>query len=435
MLECSQGSAYPDTGTTGLTCVSDQKSAAHHRCSPRSYRGSSPANRRRGLIRTRKRPTLTRDPAWADHSPALAPVRVTWAIAPRPARLELEDDAYAGIPCWRGEQDWVETEVRRAYQDEYAHIRHNLLDKNGVGGVSLRAVLAVAREMARTADWDTGRDSRLTVETLCTRTGLGERTVQTARLALKLLGVGTEVLRGRQRTKNERLVSHKAGDRGRGWASVWALHPRKPVDKTRVRVGNTWEMAPHPRRGVFSAPSLSFGHNSPTQESVHKRPASRGTRVKGGASRRGSSPEALLLAARWLRDRRTPAWAAPHPVHRWAPALKVAAEHGFTADDLNDLIDDWSRRNGKAAQPNTPLAWMKALIAKSDLDFPPHVLKQAAQDQALRDAADRKERAQAARVEAARKRQEAVQALGGTGHRAALAVARTATQARTHRYK
>ena len=42
--------------------------------------------------------------------------------------------------------------------------------------------------------------------------------------ALRLLGVATEVLRGRQRTRTERLASWRVGDRGRGWASVWALH-------------------------------------------------------------------------------------------------------------------------------------------------------------------------------------------------------------------
>ena len=50
------------------------------------------------------------------------------------------------------------------------------------------------------------------------------RTVQRADTALRLLGVATEVLRGRQRTRAERFASWRVGDRGRGWASVWALH-------------------------------------------------------------------------------------------------------------------------------------------------------------------------------------------------------------------
>ena len=44
-------------------------------------------------------------------------------------------------------------------------------------------------------------------------------------------GSRPEVLRGRQRTRVERLASWRVGDRSRyrGWASVWALHDGSPL--------------------------------------------------------------------------------------------------------------------------------------------------------------------------------------------------------------
>ena len=84
--------------------------------------------------------------------------------------------------------------------------------------------MRVAQARAAYADHATGRGSRPTNERLAADTGYSVRTVQRADTALRLLGVATEVLRGRQRTRAERLASWRVGDRGRGWASVWALH-------------------------------------------------------------------------------------------------------------------------------------------------------------------------------------------------------------------
>jgi hypothetical protein len=74
---------------------------------------------------------------------------------------------------------------------------------------------------------------------------------------LRLLGVATEVFRGRLRTYAERMASWRVGDRARGWASVWALHPPTPVDRTRIVCAGQIQMAPHPRRGLFSLKSSS----------------------------------------------------------------------------------------------------------------------------------------------------------------------------------
>ncbi len=82
----------------------------------------------------------------------------------------------------------------------------------------------MAEARAAFADHRTGRNCRPTNARLAAITGLSVRTVQRASTALRLLGVATEVMRGRQRTRAERFASWRVGDRGRGWASVWALH-------------------------------------------------------------------------------------------------------------------------------------------------------------------------------------------------------------------
>ena len=48
--------------------------------------------------------------------------------------------------------------------------------------------------------------------------------MQRADTALRILGVATEVLRGQQPTRAERLTSRRVSGRGRDWASVWAKH-------------------------------------------------------------------------------------------------------------------------------------------------------------------------------------------------------------------
>lgn len=94
----------------------------------------------------------------------------------------------------------------------------------GANQVSRTAILTVAAARAGYAEYGTGRGSRPSNERLAADTGYSVRTVQRADTALRLLGVATEVLRGRQRTRTERLASWRVGDKGRGWASVWALH-------------------------------------------------------------------------------------------------------------------------------------------------------------------------------------------------------------------
>ncbi len=100
-------------------------------------------------------------------------------------------------------------------------------------------------------------------------TGLSVRTVQRASTALRLLGVATEVMRGRQRTRAERFASWRVGDRGRGWASVWALHD------SRIKA-----LSPHPEGS-----HLDLQTSRKSVLTTKHRPKTAGRRV---ASRRAS---------------------------------------------------------------------------------------------------------------------------------------------------
>lgn len=334
-------------------------------------------------------------------------------------RLELDEGAHAGLAYWQGQQHWVEVCVRTAYTAEYNTIRPQLVANTG-GGISLKTLLNVAAAMAGAADFKTGRNSRLTIATLVERTGLGERTIQRARETLKLLRVATEVLRGRLRRRGERFGSHRFQDRGRGWASVWALHPRKPVDNTRIVVDGSIQMAPHPRRGQFCIPS-SRREVLTTKRSVDKRAASRRKESKVDVEKADAIRKGLLLASKWLRNPRTPVWARQHTPRGWAPALTEPAAHGWTAADLNDAIDAWSKATRMAPAPKHPIAFMRWLMKQQDLAFAPHVLAQIAADQ------EKVERErQAAAFEAERGRYASAAAEDSPGRQAARFVARRA---------
>ena len=440
MPDSSHDTARPFAPVFNTTRVVDNNAIActhrpRTRSLPSGFRTGLPHSPRRGVARTVTERTLA-----GRLSRARSPeswIALTRQLELRrkcgPIHLELEEDAYAGIACWLGREHWM-TVVKAVFTARYPEIRPALVASTG-GGVSLRTVLAVATEMASAADFRTGRESRLAVSTVGTRTGLGERTVQRARSTLLLLGVATEVMAGRLRTKEERLDSHGVKDKSRGWASVWALHPPKPVDNSAsVRPGHT-EMAPHPHGGIFwSLPSRK--RVIPTRKAVEKAAASRRLATTPKPGRRKRPPldrKGQLLAAQWLRDRRSPAWARPLSVDQWASALASAAAHGFTGGDINALLDEEARRLGRELTPEHPILFMRWLLNKTDLDFPPHVLDAIARAQEAETQAAESERTKAMVEEGQRKRAQAIADLDGPGRAAARAIAQRCAQKRTFR--
>jgi hypothetical protein len=173
----------------------------------RPYRGTTRFSPRRGTAHTA--------PIWIQRAGGHCFDRVPRIV------LEL-DTAWAAIPCWTGRsRRWARETVPAAYALRYdTHVRPAMPNNP----VSLKSLVAVAEARASFADHRTGRNCRPTNERLSQMTGLSVRTVQRASTALRLLGVATEVMRGRQRTRGERFASWRVGDKGRGWASVWALH-------------------------------------------------------------------------------------------------------------------------------------------------------------------------------------------------------------------
>jgi len=400
------------------------------------YRGSSRARPRRGQARA---PTAVPGHV-CGHQCAAVPPALLRAVGGREeacrrfcqVRLEFADNPFGGIACWGGTQAWVELHVPDVYRRGYlATVLPELRATRG-GGVSLRAVKLVALVMAQAAEHGTGRGSRLTVATLMARTGLGESTVQRARTALRLLGVATEVFRGRLRTYAERMASWRVGDRARGWASVWALHPPTPVDKTRIVCAGQTLMAPHPHRGLFSLESSSRKVVT-TDKAVESGAASRHSTRTTEAKASLPDPRGAVLASRWLRDARTPAWARKHTPAGWAAALAEPARYGWNAEDLNAIITDWATDTGLAPSPTTPVAFLRWLLKRHDLAFSPTLLEHARRDQERAAAQERRTRAAEELVRSAQQRAAAQAGFNGPGHQLARQVLAQATASAAER--
>uniref|UniRef100_UPI0009FEF307 helix-turn-helix domain-containing protein n=2 Tax=Mycobacteriaceae TaxID=1762 RepID=UPI0009FEF307 len=249
-----------------------------------------------------------------------------------------------------------------------------------------RTLVAIAAAFARTADADTGRNARPTNDQLQRATGFTERTVQRARECLRLLGVATEVLRGRQRTYIERMASWRMGDRHRGWASVWALHDDAQVN----RVIHT--VSPHLERSPVTT------HTSPSKGLVTTHGRHKGAR-HGVASRRPApNPGGRQLAAAWRADSHAPPWARRFTPTSWAAMLAAPAAAGWTPRDLNQLVTDWLGVGRRIPDsPARPIGLLGAILAwhgADNLADRPAALDEAREAQAR--AAEERRRAQSA---------------------------------------
>ncbi len=376
----------------------------------RPYNGSSRTKRRRGAIRTRPRANArlrrraARKPVSREH---------VW-LDGELVYLELPEGAHKGVPCWTGGADyWVHITVAAAYAAHYAEIRPRMSN----GGIGRKALLTIAAARARYADHATGRNCRPTVAQLAADTGLSERQVQRGNEALILLGVATEILRGRQRTLTERLASWRVGDRGRGWASVWVLHD------------STWlarvihKMSPH------LGGSLLSGKSSLLPQLTTEKRSPKGSRGGGAKRRTSPDPGGAALARSWRADRHSPPWAQRYSADAWAALLARPARHGWTARDLNQLITDWLGITGRTipGAPHKPIGLLGAILAwhgTDNLDDRPAAAEEAREAEELA--------AAAARVARARRATEVTPPrgphAGGAGRRAARAAAMEAAR-------
>lgn len=394
MTDWSQGSAHSHAAAIpAKSCVSDRDLRSAHvlarSCGTRLYPGSSSQRRRRGRIRTAAPKNIRVGPKLADVIRFEPPARV---------RLELPRLAHAGVAAWYSDIDYL-IQVQIAYDLYYPTIRPALADRHGRGGVGKDAVVKVAASRAAAADWETGRNSRLSVATIMARTGLGERTVQRATAFLRLIGAATEVLRGRQRTKTERMASWRLGDRGRGWASVYALHPPNNPQVRRAKLDLDPHATPHPRRGPFRDPSslsknsLSATGKAGENQSRASRDSTTTTRDRCAATRhRKFNQRGLVLAHKWRQSGLAPAWLAKCSPGRLSAVLAKPAEHGWTPADLDQLLRDHVSLGGwLAADPNDPVRLLGWLLKKhGDLEDRPAAAEEARAAELRRAAAIRR---------------------------------------------
>ncbi|SOJ57067.1 hypothetical protein MSIMFB_04545 [Mycobacterium simulans] len=253
------------------------------------------------------------------------------------------------MPCWSGGGAlWAHVTVAAAYDHRYTQIRSQMTS----GGIAKQTLIVVAAAFARTADVATGRNARPTNEQLACATGFTERTIQRARECLRLLGVATEVLRGRQRTYIERMASWRMGDRHRGWASVWVLHDDAQLN------GVIHTVSPHLERSPLTTDT------SPKVRLVTTRGRPTGARQGGAARRRAPDPGGWRLAAAWRTDPHSPPWARRFTPTSWAAMLAAPAAAGWTPRDLNQLVTDWLGIGRRIPDsPARPIGLLGAILA------------------------------------------------------------------------
>jgi len=380
MKDAFHGSAHPAHGL-----VTASRGPTHFIVHP--YRGSSRTSRRRGAARTA--------PIWIQ--------RAGGHCFDRLPRIVLEVDAgWAAVPCWSGRaQRWAQSTVPTAYALRYDSDVRPVMPNNPV---SVKSLVAVAEARASFAEHRTGRNCRPTNARLAEITGLSVRTVQRASTALRLLGVATEVMRGRQRTKAERFASWRVGDRGRGWASVWVLHD------CRIQ-----SLSPHPG-----------GSQLPLKTSPKSLLTTRTRRHSAGSSAaaRRPSPDAraVALANKWIRDQQSPPWARRYRTGTpWAPILAGPARHGWTPRDVNTLIRDWvGTGHWLPESPHKPIGLLAAMLAShGDLTNRPAAYEVARERDELAQARARVTAQLAARDANRLAREAGRAALAGPGREAA----------------
>ncbi|MDV3249551.1 helix-turn-helix domain-containing protein [Mycobacterium avium subsp. hominissuis] len=337
--------------------------------------------------------------------------------------LELDTDAYAGVPCWSGgPTHWAHITVAVAYDLRYAtDVRPHMCD----GGIGKKALIVIAAAMARYADWSTGRNCRPTNHQLAAATGFCERTIQRAHECLRLLGVATEVLRGRQRTYTERLASWRMGDRHRGWASVWALHDNPHVNRV------IHSLSPHLERSPVTTPPPCLKTLVTTHTGAR-------ARHHGAPRRRAPDEGGRRLAAKWRAGPDAPPWARMYTTGSWAGMLAAPAAAGWTPADLTALVRDWlGTGHWIPDAPARPIALLGTLLAwhtsHNSLADRPAALDEAREAHARAAEQARAAAAEQTRRERAAGRERGKAAATGPGRAAAFGALASARQRAAHR--
>jgi len=350
-------------------------------------------------------------------------------------RLDPEQGAYAGIPCWNGRTGWL-THAATVFRTHYPTVRREGDE------LSLKAFLAVGAAMSTPGRIDpaTGRDARQAVATIAMRAGFSESVVQRARRYLGVLGLGTEVLRGRQRTRDERMASWRVGDKARGWASVWALHPRRPQPGDPPVDSHPQVIALIQQTGTPSG-NGPVGTSPSVRNLVSSRQQSRPAGNEDGAPRRATTrrgwkpgrtaPDGpgLALAKRWRAQPNCPGWARRFSAETWSRPLAAYAAHGWTERDLTQALNDVAAMGIRIYDdPRRPIPYLLMLLRRSNIEERPTIRLDAQAAEELAEARQRAAQAPQRRVEHHQARGSAIAALNGPARAQVLAIAAGAAQ-------
>jgi len=306
-----------------------------------------------------------------------------------PLRRSVPTGAYAALSCWWSATRWVE-HVERVYRRHYLLLRPQLVDVTG-GGVSLRAVLAVATAHASAADFSTGRNSWPAIGDtggscgLAAATGFGARTISRARTFLRLAGLATEVQPGRTRTKLEQLETHERGDKNRGWTAVYALHHTNthPVDNPAgIVAGQTKDGTP-PRSGLVPSPSpgervVSTGTKHPAG-SADGAPRRASTRRRGREGPCDPGGVGLALSKALRAHPECPGWIRWYSPHAYAAGLTRWSQAGWTDRDVIQHLNDAATTTGFRIYdaPHNPVKYLLALLHRADIGERPTLWRDA----------------------------------------------------------
>jgi hypothetical protein len=331
-------------------------------------------------------------------------------------------DAYAGVPAWSGRTGWL-VHAGAVFAAHYPQVRRKGDE------LSLRRFLAVCQAMSApgVAEPTTGRGSRLAVATIAERASVSGTVVERARRYLTVLGLGTEVFRGRHKSFDERIQAWLVGDASRGWTSVWALHPR------RRRAGDPAVDNPTQVRGLIhktgGPPTGSSFRSSTSRRTVVSSRAEHPAGPSDGAPRRGSDKEGgrtgptagggdgLALSKALRGHQECPGWIRRYSPHAYAAALSRWAGAGWTARDVIQHLNDLASRGLRIYdRPRNPVKYLLSLLYRADIGERPTIMRDAYAAYERELAAQRHAEIPAQRAAAAQAREAARAALDGAGH-------------------
>ncbi|MEV0712754.1 hypothetical protein [Nocardia aurea] len=334
-----------------------------------------------------------------------------------PLRLELPEDAYTEVPaCWWSRTRWI-AHCLALYDEHYVLLRRD----GAVESVGRKTFLNYLIAESGGADHRTGREARVTIDTLQRATSRSESTMHRCRRLVARFGVRTVVFRGRQRTRDERLLSWRRGDTGRGWSAVAALHESTilPVDNSMVESLLDQGFGTPPERSEGSL-SLSRPSSVSVNKNLMKGRASRGMdKERSGRKPRSYDSRAVLLAARVRADSRFPLWLRQLGPQGLAAVLTRRAVAGWQADDVHAALDEVYLSGRRIFdRPRDPYAYLAYLLRSVPIDEPPMLLDRA------REVAAELERQAEQRAENETRRAEAIAKAVAESNSAALAAAR-----------